>query len=139
MDVFTYLTEDKALPPCQLVTFQTDDSNDRLLRRLFSPESQKTHPAILLCDDYLICTGTGTALFEIIIFRTVSLYDNVQIAEMLSERSELLKKGNFTQSPEISSDSGEIHTAIITEKNFVVLLATNDNDYFYNRLLSLPE
>lgn len=126
------MTEGSSLPPCELICYAPDDSNDRLLTRMFAPGGSHLPPAVSLCNDYLLCIGSDRNTFEIIIFRTVSLYDNTQVEDMLTQRCELLKKGQSLLTP----DENAQRAIVYSQQNFVILLATDDNDFYRRQMLS---
>ncbi len=131
-ELFSALTEKIVLPPCQVASFRADDTNSPLLLRMFFQGSDRLHPALSLCDDYLICTGSGSELFEICLFRTASLYDTPQVEEMLAARAALLESGAMGDA---LTDTTQV--TVLTAQNFVILLATDNNDRFVQTIRSL--
>lgn len=131
-ELFSALTEEIALPPCQLIGYRADDTNRPLLLRMFFQGSDRLHPALSLCDDYLICAGSGSKLFEICLFRTASLYDTPQVEEMLASRGAMLESGAMGDGL-----TDGIHVTVMTAQNFVILLATDNNDLFVQKIRSL--
>lgn len=124
------------MPNCELYRYVSDERNDTLLAELYSKNG--TAPAALdCCDDYLICLYVGNEIWELHIFRCVSIYDTPKIGEMLIERRDLLKSNlQFTYFSDTSRE--RINAArVITHKNFVILAITDDNDIIENKLKEL--
>ena len=125
--VFQRIKDKIDIPSCEIYTYSRDMSQNSLLIRLYSYDENAIPPAIAFCDDYLICLYHGNELWELHIFRTVSVYDNKRICEMLMSRRDILQHsenyGFFSESTQKRVMSADVFTF----QNFVVLAITDDN------------
>lgn len=132
-EIFERIQSKVTIPVCEVYRYVTDDSQNRLLSRLYSNENE-TPPAVAFCDDYLICIYSGNDIWELHIFRTVSIYDNKRLYEMLLTRRDLLQKNAsfayYSEETEKRVRSAEM----ITFQNFVILAVTDHNDVIRQQL-----
>lgn len=118
----------ESIPRCEIYRYSADETQNRYLSRLYSSDESYVFPAIAFCDDYLICLYEGNDIWEVHIFRTVSIYDNKRIEEMLITRRDLLQSSdNFAYYSE--STQKRVSTAqVFSYRNFVILAVTDQNE-----------
>lgn len=116
------------IPDCEIYRYVADDSQNRLLSRLYSREEDVMPPAVAFCDDYLICLYSGNDVWELHLFRTVSIYDNKRIYEMLLMRKDSLQKNEAFSYYSEETAKRVSAAEIIVYRNLVVLAVTDRND-----------
>lgn len=126
-EIFCHIKSRIEIPDCEIYHFVADDSQNHILSRLYSQEGDIVPPAVAFCDDYLICLYHGNDVWELHIFRTVSIYDNKRIYEMLVMRRDLLQKNvGFSYYSE-ETEKRVMAAEIINYRNFIVLAVTDHN------------
>ena len=126
-DIFCHIKSQIEIPDCEIYRYVSDGSQNRILTRLYADSDDSVPPAIAFCDDYLICLYNGNDVWELHIFRTVSIYDNKRIYEMLLMRRDMLHK-NIAFSYYSEETEKRVRSAeIISYRNFVVLAVTDQN------------
>ena len=126
-EIFCHIKSRIEIPDCEIYRFLSDDSQNHILSRLYSQEGDTVPPAVAFCDDYLICTYHGNDVWELHIFRTVSIYDNKRIYEMLVMRRDLLQKNAAFSYYSEETEKRVMAAEIISYRNFVVLAVTDHN------------
>ena len=114
------------IPDCEIYRYVRDDSQNQILSRLYSHDGGLP-PAVAFCDDYLICLYQGNEIWELHMFRTISIYDNRRIYEMLVERRDLLQKRMLFLYDSEVTETRVRSAEIINYRNYVVLAVTDHN------------
>lgn len=127
-DVFENIRYSVEIPSCEVYRYAADGSQNKLLSRLYSRGSADIPPAIAFCDDYLLCLHTGNDIWELHIFRTVSIYDNKRILEMLAVRRDMLQNSEVFSYYSDTAQKRVFMAEIFSYRNFVVLSITDQNE-----------
>ena len=126
-EIFCRIQSRIEIPDCEIYRYVSDDSQNRVLTRLYADQADYVPPAIAFCDDYLICLYSGNDIWELHIFRTVSIYDNKRIYEMLVMRRDMLQKNASFSYYSEESEKRVLAAEIIVYRNYVVLAVTDHN------------
>ncbi len=128
-DLYSLISDKLEIPECEVFSYVSDTSHDRLLTRLYGESDDAEPPAALsLCDDYLICLFKGNTVWELHIFRTVSIYENDKLTDMLLMRRDRLQKNDVTDYLS-EEDAERVRGAqVMSHRNFVLLAVTDDNE-----------
>ena len=126
-EIFWRIKSKVEIPVCEVYRYVADDSQNRLLSRLYSRGEDIIPPAIAFCDDYLICLYSGNDIWELHIFCTVSIYDNKRIHEMLVMRRDMLQKNEAFSYYSEETQKRVLSAEIISYRNFVILAVTDHN------------
>ena len=132
--LFSAFSERVEIPNCEVYSYVSDSSHQQLLTKLYSSDEKRVPPAVAFCDDYLICLYNGNSVWELHIFRTVSIYDNKRIYNMLLYRRDLLQKSEFFSYYSESTQKRILEAEIITYRNFVILAVTDHNEILHDIL-----
>lgn len=117
-----------SIPRCEIYRYAADETQNRYLSRLYSRTDSYILPAIAFCDDYLICLYEGNDLWELHIFRTVSVYDNKRIEEMLISRRDILQNSDIFSYYSEDTQKRVSEAQVFSYRNFVVLAVTDQNE-----------
>jgi hypothetical protein len=88
------------------------------------------------CIDYTVYLSRDDIIWEIHVYRVVSAYDNDEVIKMLSQRQNMI---SMAEIGEYSAESLERarNALIITRKNVVCLIITDDNECYKERILNI--
>lgn len=138
-DLYDAIAEKIHIPESEIYSYVPDDSQDKRMIRLYGETGDEVPPAALsLCDDYLVCLYKGNHIWELHIFRTVSIYENQKLVDMLLKRRDLLQKSDL--SDYLSEEDAERVAAaeVLTCRNFVVLAVTDENEAVRRIINAIP-
>lgn len=135
--VFVRIKHRVDIPICEVYRYVSDTSQNRILSRLYSRGGADIPPAIAFCDDYLICLYEGNDIWELHIFRTVSIYDNKRIREMLVARRDMLQGSELFSYYSDSTQRRVLAAEVFSYRNFVVLSVTDQNESVRETLMQI--
>lgn len=127
-DLYSVLENRLDIPESEIFTYVPDTSHNALMARLYGEKSEAVPAALAFCDDYCLCLYKGNGVWELHIFRTVSIYDNKKVVEMLTARRDLLQSSENSAYYDDTTQERIASAQILTHKNFVVLALTDDNE-----------
>ena len=135
--VFWRIQSKIEIPNCEVYQYAKDKLQDRILSRLYSKDDNIIPPAVAFCDDYLICLYNGNDIWELHIFRTLSIYDNKRIYEMLVMRRDILQDSEAFSYYSEETQKRVLSAEIINCRNFVILAVTDHNAVIRNELAEI--
>ena len=136
-EVFWRIQSKVEIPNCEVYQYAKDKLQDRVLSRLYSRDDDIIPPAVAFCDDYLICLYNGNDIWELHIFRTLSIYDNKRIYEMLVMRRDILQDSEAFSYYSEETQKRVLSAEIINFRNFVILAVTDHNAVIRNELAKI--
>ena len=134
LSLFSSVKQRLNIPDCDIYCYVKDDSQNQVLSRLYSGGDGFLPPAVAFCDDYLICLYNGNDVWELHIFRTVSIYDNKRIREMLISRRDKLQNSEKLSYYSEETQKRVMMAEVFSFQNFVILAVTDQNYLIKNAL-----
>ena len=87
--------------------------------------------------DYLICLYEGNEIWELHIFRTVSIYVNKRIQEMLVARRDMLQNSEHFSYYSDLTQKRVLTAEVFSYRNFVILSVTDQNESVRKALIQI--
>ena len=135
--LFDHICSRIDIPRCEVYRYASDKSQNKLLSRLYSHGIGDIPPAVAFCDDYLICLYEGNEIWELHIFRTVSIYDNKRIQEMLVARRDMLQNSEHFSYYSDLTQKRVLTAEVFSYRNFVILSVTDQNESVRKALMEI--
>lgn len=136
-EFFKQIQRQMEIPSCAIYRYHPDQSQNRILSRLYGSEESIMPPAIAFCDDFLLCLYEGDDIWELHVFRTISIYDNKRIQEMLISRRDMLQNGESWGYYSELTQNRVLTAEVFSYQNFVILAVTDRNEDVHTILKSM--
>ncbi len=136
-ELFDHIRSQINIPRCEVYRYASDKSQNEVLSRLYSRGIADIPPAVAFCDDYLICLYEGNEIWELHVFRTVSIYDNKRIQEMLVARRDMLQNNESFSYYSDLTQKRVLTAEVFSYRNFVILSVTDQNESVRKSLMQI--